>query len=386
MEKVNYKITYNRPYVTGDEASYMIKAVASGKLSGNGIFTQRCQDFFINKYGFKASLLTNSCTAALEMSAILCNIQSGDEVIMPSFTFVSMANAFVLRGAKIVFADSSEFSPNIDVKKIESLITKKTKAIVVVHYAGISCDIIEIAKLAKAYNLFLIEDVAHSIDSYYHGDEKIPLGKFGDFATFSFHETKNVTCGEGGLLAINNENYIERAEIIWEKGTNRADFNRKKVKKYEWVDIGSSFLPSELTAAFLLAQLDNLENIQKQRVGVFYKYFEELKKLSSIEKIQLPYIPEYASSNGHLFYLVLPTKEHRNKLINYLKDREIQVVFHYQSLHKSPFYKNKFKGQKLLNSEKYSDCLVRLPIYYSLNFNDIIIIVSEIEKFSKKYL
>ena len=260
-------IPFNKPFLTGKETDYITDAVVSGKISGNGKYTQLCQQFFENKFGIKKTLLTTSCTDALEMAAILIDIKEGDEVIMPSYTFVSTANAFVLRGAKIIFADSMPNHPNIDASKIESLITPKTKAIVPVHYAGVACDMDTIMNLAKKYNLFVIEDAAQAIDSYYTGKDGIKkaLGSIGHLAAFSFHETKNIIAGEGGMLAINDEQFINRAEIIWEKGTNRSAFFRGEVDKYGWVDIGSSFLPSEIIAAFLWAQLENLEAIQKVR-------------------------------------------------------------------------------------------------------------------------
>ena len=253
-------IPFNKPFLTGKEAHYLYQAVSSGKISGNGMFTKKCHDFFEEKYGFKKVLLTTSCTDALEMAAILLDIKEGDEVIMPSYTFVSSANAFVLRGAKIVFADSSAENPNLDATKIEALITPKTKAIVPVHYAGIACDMDMIMDIAHRHNLSVVEDAAQAIDSFYNGR---PLGTIGHLAAFSFHETKNIISGEGGMLAINDERFLRRAEIIWEKGTNRAEFFRGEVNKYGWVDIGSSFLPAEIIAAFLYAQLESLETIQQ---------------------------------------------------------------------------------------------------------------------------
>ena len=274
------QIPFNKPYLTGNETKYIETAVNSGKISGNGEFTKKCQSFFEEKYGLKKCLLTTSCTDALEMAAILCDIKQGDEVIVPSYTFVSSALAFVRQGAKIVFADSLPYHPNIDVDKVESLITKKTKAIVPVHYAGMACDMDKIMALAEKHNLFVIEDAAQAIDSYYFNKngEKKPLGSIGDLATFSFHETKNIISGEGGMLVINNEKFIKRAEIIWEKGTNRAEFFRGEVNKYGWVDTGSSFLPSEIIAAFLWAQIENIEDIQAKRKKIWEKYYTLLKR------------------------------------------------------------------------------------------------------------
>ena len=259
-------IPFNKPYLTGKETQYIIEAVNSGKISGNGMFTQKCQTFFEKNFGFKKALLTTSCTDALEMCAMLANVNQGDEVIVPSYTFVSTALAFVRQGAEIVFADSCADNPNIDADEIEQLITKKTKAIVVVHYAGISCDMDKIMLLAKKHNLIVIEDAAQAIDSYYNGK---PLGSIGHLAAFSFHETKNIISGEGGMLTINDDRFINRAEVIWEKGTNRASFFRGEIEKYNWVDTGSSFLPSEVTAAFLFAQLENLEAIQTKRKKIW---------------------------------------------------------------------------------------------------------------------
>ena len=276
-------IPFNKPYLTGKETQYIEQAVRCGKISGNGIFTQKCQNFFEDKYGFKKCLLTTSCTDALEMCAILCNIQPGDEVIIPSYTFVSTALAFVRQGAKIVFADSRANHPNIDVEQIEPLITLKTKAIVPMHYAGMACDMDSIMSLAAKYNLLVVEDAAQAIDSYYispQTGERRALGSIGHLAAFSFHETKNIISGEGGMLAINDERFIHRAEIIWEKGTNRAEFFRGEVNKYGWVDAGSSFLPSEITAAFLWAQIEYLDDIQEKRKQIWNAYYERLKVLT----------------------------------------------------------------------------------------------------------
>ena len=263
------KIPFNKPYLTGKEAHYLYQAVLSGKISGNGMFTQKCHRFFEERYGFKKTLLTTSCTDALEMAAILVGIEPGDEVIIPAYTFTSTANAFILRGAKIVFADSEAVSPNIDPEKIESLITPRTKAIVPVHYAGVACHMDKIMEIAGKHDLFVVEDAAQAVDSFYirtaSAPSERPLGSIGHLGAFSFHETKNVICGEGGMLAINDEKLIARAEIVWEKGTNRAAFFRGEVDKYSWMDIGSSYLPSDILAAFLYAQLENLDRIQEQR-------------------------------------------------------------------------------------------------------------------------
>lgn len=357
-------IPFNKPYLTGKETQYIEEAVKSGKISGNGMFTQKCQTFFEQKYGFKKVLLTTSCTDALEMCAILANIQLGDEVIIPSFTFVSTALAFVRQGAKIVFADSYKDNPNIDVNKIEALITSKTKAIVPVHYAGVACDMDKIMQLAAQYNLIVIEDAAQAINAYYKGK---PLGAIGHLAAFSFHETKNIISGEGGMLTINDERFRKRAEIIWEKGTNRAEFFRGEVNKYGWVDTGSSFLPSEITAAFLWAQIENLEKIQKKRLKLWNYYFENLKDWAAKHHIKTMIIPNDATSNAHMFYLVCESLEQRTAIIEHLKSHDILAVFHYISLHSSPYYLEKHDGRELINSDKFTSRLVRLPIFYELD-------------------
>jgi dTDP-4-amino-4,6-dideoxygalactose transaminase len=361
-------INFNKPYLTGKETQYIEDAVASGKISGNGKYTQLCQQFFEQKYSFGKCLLTTSCTDALEMAAILINIEPGDEVIVPSYTFVSTSNAFVLRGAKIVFADSNEDNPNIDTGKLESLITPKTKAIVPVHYAGIACDMDVIMELANRYNLFVIEDAAQAVDSFYTGKDgvKKALGSIGHLAAFSFHETKNIISGEGGMLAINDKQFAERAEIIWEKGTNRSAFFRGEIDKYGWVDIGSSFLPSEIIAAFLWAQIEHLDEIQDRRKQIWNQYYSGLQEVAIQEGFKLPKIPDYATNNAHMFYLIFESLEKRNECITRLKNKGIHAVFHYLSLHKSPYYADKHDGEDLLLSNYYSDTLLRLPFYYEL--------------------
>jgi dTDP-4-amino-4,6-dideoxygalactose transaminase len=361
-------IPFNKPYLTGKEMHYMYQAVYSGKISGNGLFTQKCQQFFQEKYGFKKALLTTSCTDALEMCAILANIQPGDEVIIPSYTFVSTAIAFVRQGAKVIFADSEAQQPNIDVNKIEALITPKTKAIVPVHYAGVACDMDVIMALATKYNLLVIEDAAQAIDSYYKGKA---LGSIGHMAAFSFHETKNINAGEGGLLAINDERFIKRSEIIWEKGTNRAEFFRGEVNKYGWVDIGSSFLPSEIIAAYLWAQLENLEDIQNKRIQIWQQYYNGLNSWAKANNVTLPVIPTFATNNGHMFYLVCDNLAQRSQIIAKLKQENILSVFHYLSLHKSQFHQHEYTGAPLTESDRYTDCLVRLPMYYELTSDQI---------------
>jgi dTDP-4-amino-4,6-dideoxygalactose transaminase len=370
---------FNKPYLTGKETHYIYDAVNSGKISGNGKYTQKCQTFFEETYGFKKALLTTSCTDALEMCAMLANINPGDEVIVPSFTFVSTAIAFVRQGAKVVFADSYPDNPNIDADKIEALINDKTKAIVPVHYAGVACDMGRIMELAEKYNLIVIEDAAQAIDSFYidkNGIKKA-LGAIGHLAAFSFHETKNIISGEGGMLTINDERFIPRAEIIWEKGTNRAEFFRGEVNKYGWVDTGSSFLPSEVIAAFLWAQIENLEDIQIKRKNLWEAYASSIKSAN----IAFPVIPNYATNNAHMFYIVAKNVEHRTQIINALRETGYQAVFHYISLHSSDYYQSKHDGRNLVNSDKFTDCLLRLPMYYELNLDDIKSIANCINEF-----
>ena len=367
-------IPFNKPFLTGKETHYIYEAVNSGKISGNGIFTKKCQQWFEEQYGFKKVLLTTSCTDALEMAAILANIQPGDEVIVPSYTFVSTAIAFVRQGATIIFADSYENNPNIDADKIEALITPKTKAIVPVHYAGVACDMDKIMELASKYNLLVIEDAAQAIDSFYTGKDgvKRALGSIGHLAAFSFHETKNIIAGEGGMLTINDDRFIERAEIIWEKGTNRSQFFRGEVNKYGWVDTGSSFLPSEIIAAFLWAQIENLDAIQEKRKELWNLYYNGFKKLQSSLNIKLPEVPAYATNNAHMFYLVFNEAAGRSNFINVLKLNNIHAVFHYLSLHNSEYYQAKHDGRVLINSDKFTECLVRLPLFYELNTSDVL--------------
>ena len=361
-------IPFNKPLLSGREVEYIIDAVRSGKISGNGIYTQKCQAFFENKYGFGKCLLTTSCTDALEMCAMLADLKPGDEVIVPSFAYVSTALAFVRQGAKIVFADSRKDHPGIDEDRIEPLISPATKAIVPLHYAGVSCDMDKIMALSEKYNLIVIEDAAQAIDSYY---KSRPLGSIGHLATFSFHETKNINSGEGGLLVINDDRYINRSKIIWEKGTNRAEFMKGEIDKYEWVDIGSSFLPSEITSAYLWAQLESVDQIQEKRKHIWNLYYTELAGLAEKTKIKLPEIPSYATNNGHMFYLVCKDYDQRLYLMEELKKNNILAVFHYQSLHKSKYYKEKHDGRPLPLSDHYSECLLRLPFYFELEDSDV---------------
>ena len=358
----------------------MYEAVHSGKLSGDGIFTQKCQQFLESEYGFGRCFLTTSCTDALEMAAILIDIKEGDEVIVPSFTFVSTANAFVLRGAKIVFADSSPMSPNIDPQKIEALINHRTKAIVVVHYAGVACDMDAIMGLASKHDLIVVEDAAKAIDSYYKGR---PLGSIGHFGAFSFHETKNIQSGEGGCLVVNDRKFLQRAEVIREKGTNRSSFFRGEINKYSWIDIGYSFLPSEITAAFLFAQLESLEHIQHKRKQIWECYFDQFRSLAAAGYFQLPVVPEYATNNGHAFYLVCNSITERDQLMDFLTKKGIMAIFHYLPLHLSPFYREKHDGRELRFAVYYSETILRLPLFVELTENEQEYVIENVYLFFK---
>ena len=377
MENASTHITipFNKPHLVGKEAHYMYQAVYNGKLSGNGEYTKKCQQFFQDRYGFKKCLLTTSGTDALEMCAMLCNLQPGDEVIIPSYTFVSTALAFLREGAKVVFADSMERNPNIDAALLESLITSRTRVIAPVHYAGVACDMDAIMEVAKKHNLIVVEDAAQAIDSYYTSHithHTLPLGGIGHLAAFSFHETKNITAGgEGGLLVVNDERFIRRAEILWEKGTNRAEFFRGEVNKYGWVDMGSSFLPAEINAAFLWAQLENLDEIQAKRKQLWNRYYELLKPLADKGYFALPDIPDYATNNAHMFYLTFPSLEKRTAFIANLKEHGFMAVFHYLSLHSSTYYADKHDGRALPQCDRYADTLVRLPMYYDLSLEEV---------------
>ena len=356
-------IPFNKPYSTGRELAYMDEVCHSMTMSGNGDFTKRCHHFFENRYGFKKCLLCTSGTDALEMCAMLCELKPGDEVIVPSYTFVSTAIAFLREGAKVVFADSGTENPNVTAENIAPLINEHTKVIVVVHYAGVACDMDAIMELARKHDLLVVEDAAHSIDSFYKGR---PLGSIGHLGAFSFHETKNISSGEGGMLAVNDERFIRRSEIIWEKGTNRAEFYRGMVNKYGWCDIGSSFLPSEFNAAFLWAQLEALDDIQQQRRHIWELYDGMLRGKVEASGIQLPVLPDYATNNGHMYYMVCPSLSFRTSLMTWLKEHGVQTTFHYLPLHSSDYYRNQFKGEPLVNCDRYGDCLVRLPLFYEL--------------------
>ncbi len=375
------KIPFNKPYFAGREIQNIVNAAYSGHISGNGTYTKLCHQFFEERYGFKKVFLTTSCTDAIEMAVMLMDIQPGDEVIMPSFTFVSTTNPFILKGAKIVFADSSADHPNMDLETVEALITHRTKVLVVMHYGGVAQDMEKAVYLAKKYNLILMEDAAHAIDAHYKGK---PLGSFGDFAAFSFHETKNVSAGEGGMLVVNNKNYMHRAEIIWEKGTNRAAFARGEVEKYEWVDVGASFLPSDMIAGVLYAQLEIIDQIQSTRKAIWNRYYQNLKPLEKSGLLKLPFIPDYAENNGHLFYLLLENKEQRDQMLEYLNNHYVHSVFHYLPLHLSPFYKEKHDGRELPHAVRYSETLLRLPFFYELPLELVDFISEQVASFFKR--
>lgn len=371
-------IPFNKPFIVGHELEYIREAVQSGHLAGDGLFTRRCHRFFEERYGMHKALLTHSCTAALEMAALLLDIKEGDEVIAPSFAFVSTANAFALRGAKMVFADSCAGHPNIDPAEVEKLIGPKTRAIVLIHYAGMACDMDFFLRLSKQYRIPLVEDAAHAIESTWKGVQQ--LGTIGSLGAFSFHETKNVIAGEGGLLSVNDRELIPRSEIIREKGTNRPAFFRGETDRYEWVDLGSSFLPSELTAAFLYAQLEKLGEIQEKRIANWNFYQQALAPLEKAGKISLPELPQGASNNAHIFYVVCRSPEERMRLLSGLREKDIHAVFHYQSLHRSRYFSAKHDGRELPNADRFSDCLLRLPLFWSITQDEQEYIVETINQ------
>ena len=371
-------IPFNKPYLEGREMGYIRDAIATGKISGDGAFTKKCHSFFESRYGFGRVLLTTSCTDALEMAALLLNIREGDEVIVPAFTFVSTANAFALRGAKLVFADSLPDHPNIDPQQIRALVTPRTRAICVVHYAGMACDMDSILAIAESVGAVVVEDAAQAVDSYYKGR---PLGSFGTFSAFSFHETKNVICGEGGMIAINDPQYVPRAEIVREKGTNRSAFFRGEIDKYGWVDVGSSFLPSDVLAAYLWGQLECLDDIQQRRKAISARYGTRLRELARLGYFELPQLPAHATDNGHMFYLVCRNLAERTDLIAALRANGILATFHYLSLHSSPYFTERHDGRALPNSDRFTDCLLRLPLYYELSDEQVDFICGCIESF-----
>jgi dTDP-4-amino-4,6-dideoxygalactose transaminase len=375
-------ITFNIPTVTSNEQQYVLQAINSSKISGDGFFGKKCQAWFEESLDCPKTLLTPSCTAALEMAAILLDIQPGDEVIMPSYTFVSTANAFVLRGARIVFVDIKPSTMNIDECLIEAAITTKTKAIVPVHYAGVGCEMDVIMQIAERHNLFVVEDAAQGMMSTYNGK---PLGTIGHLGTYSFHETKNYTSGgEGGLLLINDPRFKERAEIIREKGTNRSSFFRGQVDKYTWVDLGSSHLPSELQAAFLWGQLEKASEINENRISTWNAYNEAFQALKQLGVVDLPMIPKHCQHNAHMYYLKLANVEQRSEFIEYLKANEIMAVFHYIPLHSSPAGQEfgKFVGKDVFTT-KESERLLRLPMFYGMSKEQRERVVDTVEGFFK---
>jgi dTDP-4-amino-4,6-dideoxygalactose transaminase len=359
-----HRIPFNKPFLAGKELYYIAQSVLSGHTAGDGAFTRKCQALMEEKFQAKKILLTHSCTAALEMAAILCDVGPGDEVILPSFTFVSTANAFYLRGAKLVFVDIQEDTLNMDVSKIAGVITENTKVIVPVHYAGIGCDMKNILEIASQQNILVVEDAAQGVNAKYQGKF---LGTIGDIGTYSFHETKNYICGEGGAIVINNERLIERAEIIREKGTNRSKFFRGEVDKYTWVDIGSSYLPSDILAAFLYAQLENMDAINRRRDELFDFYFKELVPLANNGHLRLPYVSNCCETNCHLFYIILENEKKRDALLAHLKSRDILGVFHYLPLHLSPVGRSMgYQPGQLPVTESMAGRLLRLPFFYDL--------------------
>ncbi|CDM68259.1 Lipopolysaccharide biosynthesis protein RffA [Clostridium bornimense] len=375
-------INFNEPIVTGKEIDNIKSAINLKKISGDGVFTKKCSSWFEKKFNVKKVLFTTSCTHALEMSALLCDIKPGDEVIAPSYTFVSTVNAFVLRGAKIVFVDIRPDTMNIDEDIIEKAITEKTKVILPVHYAGVSCDMDKIMKIAKKYNLYVVEDAAQGMMSKYNN---MYLGTIGNLGCYSFHETKNYSMGEGGLLLINDERFIERAEIIREKGTDRSKFFRGEVDKYSWVDIGSSYLPSEINVAYLYPQLEIVDKINFDRVNSWKCYYKNLKELEKQSLIELPFVPDECEINGHIFYIKVKDIQERDRLINYLKINGVLTVFHYIPLHSSKIGKKygRFYGEDNYTT-KESERILRLPMYYGLKEKEIIYITSKITEFFAK--
>ncbi|MZK53464.1 dTDP-4-amino-4,6-dideoxygalactose transaminase [Clostridium beijerinckii] len=375
-------IPFNKPAVTGKEIEYIAEAIANEKICGDGGFTQKCNKWLKEKTKTRKVLITTSCTHALEMAAILADIKEGDEIIMPAFTFVSTADAFVMRGAKIIFVDIRPDTMNIDENLIESAITSKTKAIVPVHYAGVSCEMDKILRIAEKHNLLVVEDAAQGVMATYKGQA---LGSIGDFGCYSFHETKNYSSGEGGAILIKDDKYVERAEIIREKGTNRSKFWRGQVDKYTWVDLGSSYLPSELNAAYLYAQLEEAEKINNHRLILWNLYNDLLQPLQNEGKIELPTIPKECEHNAHMFYIKAKDLQERTELITFLKENNIGAVFHYIPLHTSPagLKFGRFHGEDAYTTSE-SEKLLRLPMYYSLTGDEVRYVVEKIKLFYNK--
>jgi dTDP-4-amino-4,6-dideoxygalactose transaminase len=378
MSEQNSMIPFTKASYTSLEETSVLEAIRSGRLEGDGPATKKIHQFFESKYGFRKTLFTTSCTDALELAALLLDIQPGDEVIVPSYTFVSSAHAFALRGAKIIFVDSLADHPNLDLDDVEKRITSKTKVVVPVHYAGMACDMNRLMQLSQKHGFYVVEDAAQCVDAFY--DSK-PAGSFGHLSAFSFHQTKNVSAGEGGLLAINDPKFIHRAEILREKGTNRSAFFRGEVDKYTCVDIGSSFLASDLNAALLLAQLQRLSEIQEKRLRIWNRYNQELQNIPAT-------LPRFDVSkvrhNAHCFYLVCRSLQERTALIAHLNAHQISAPFHYVSLHRSPFYSKQGPQRELSNADRYTDCLVRLPLFAELTDKDQTRIIETVRNFDWK--
>lgn len=375
------KVPFNKPSFTGNELEYISNAVSNVHISGDGPYTKKCHELLEKRFNAKKVLLTTSCTHALELASILLDLKEGDEVIVPSYTFVSTVNAFMLRGAKPVFIDIREDTKNIDEKLLESKITKKTKAIFPVHYAGIACEMDEIMKIADKHGLYVVEDAAQGVSSKYKGKY---LGTIGDLGCYSFHETKNFICGEGGALVINDERFIERAEIIREKGTNRSKFFRGEIDKYTWVDIGSSYLPSDVLAAFLYAQLENIDGISMMRKNIYERYYKGFLDFTREELIELPTIPNDCSSNHHMFYLLLNSEVERDNLIQSLKEKGISSVFHYVPLHSSPMgLAFGYKEGDFPVTEDISRRLLRLPFFNTLTSEEQSYIINHVRNYLK---
>ncbi len=372
-------INFNVPPVTGDEMKYIEDAIETRKICGDGKYTHLCNDWFKEKTGAQGVLLTTSCTHATELAAILCNIKEGDEVIMPAYTFVSTADAFVLRGAKVVFVDIRPDTMNIDERLIEEAITERTRAIVPVHYAGVACEMDTIMDIARGHNLYVIEDAAQGVMSTYKGKA---LGTIGDMGCYSFHETKNYSMGEGGAILLKGKDKLEMAEIVREKGTNRSKFFRGQIDKYTWVEAGSSYLPSELNAAYLWAQLLKAEDIYSNRMAIWNKYYNSLKPLADAEIIEVPYIPDECEHNAHMFYIKAKDLEERTRLISFLKENGVMAVFHYIPLHTAPagLKYGRFHGEDKYTT-KESERLVRLPLYYGMQEKDVETVIKLVKKF-----
>ena len=371
-------IPFTKTYIAQNEKKYIEDVITLDRQSGDGKYSKLCNKI-LQAYSRKSyPLLTTSCTHSMEMSALLLNIKSGDEVIIPSYSFSSTANAFLLRGAKIIFCDSQENNPNINIKNLESLITKNTKACVIVHYAGVACPMDEILNIGKRYGIKIIEDAAQGIYAYY---KKKPLGTIGDIGCLSFHDTKNVSCGEGGAIFVNDPSLNQSAEIIREKGTDRAAYFRGEIDKYGWKSLGSSYLLSDILAAKLLAQLEELEQITKQRKRIWKYYFNSLSKLEEQGQCRMPNIPGYANHNGHNFYLFCQSSKEQDALLVHLKRNGAQATFHYIALHGSPYYIDKYKGDPLPNADRFTECLVRLPIYPSLKYDNQARIIEAVYSF-----